>query len=132
MDGRRRHLCLIALLCTLGVGLADARPRKNDTFKVEVTAYCDVGETASGAHTRRGIVAADPTVLPLGSRIRVQGLGKAFDGDYDVEDTGREVKGRELDIFMRDCRQAKVFGRKPARVKILRVGTGERVDQRER
>lgn len=97
-----------------------------------MTAYCDVGETASGAHTRRGIVAADPNVLPLGSRIRVQGLGKAFDGTYDVEDTGREVKGRELDIFMRDCRQAKVFGRKPARVKILRVGTGERVDQRER
>lgn len=132
MNSTPRCLCLVGLVCTLGVSLADARPQRNATFKVEVTAYCDVGETASGAHTRRGIVAADPKVLPLGSRIRVQGLGKAFDGTYDVEDTGREVKGRELDIFMRDCRQAKVFGRKPARVKILRVGTGERVDQRER
>lgn len=131
MSGER-YLCLVGLVCTLGLGLADARPRRNATLEVEVTAYCDVGETASGAHTRRGIVAADPAVLPLGSRIRVQGLGQAFDGNYDVEDTGREVKGHELDIFMRDCRQAQVFGRKPARIKILRVGSGERVDQRKR
>jgi 3D (Asp-Asp-Asp) domain-containing protein len=99
---------------------------------VQVTAYCDVGETASGAYTRRGIVAADPTVLPLGTQVRVQGLGRQFDGVYDVEDTGREVKGRELDIFMRDCGQAKVFGRKTARLKVLRVGTGERVTRRGR
>jgi 3D (Asp-Asp-Asp) domain-containing protein len=97
-----------------------------------VTAYCDIGETASGAYTRRGIVAADPAVLPLGSRVRVQGLGRELDGSYDVEDTGREVKGRELDIFMRDCGEAKAFGRQRARVKVLRVGTGERVNQRRR
>jgi 3D (Asp-Asp-Asp) domain-containing protein len=132
MDGRRTCLCLLGLVCTLGAAPLDARPRQNATFNVEVTAYCDVGQTASGAYTRRGIAAADPNVLPLGTRIRVQGLGKAFDGTYDVEDTGREVKGRELDIFMRDCRQAKVFGRKHARIRVLRVGTGERVNQRDR
>jgi hypothetical protein len=39
----------------------------------EATAYTIEGETASGAQTRKGIVAADPKVLPIGSRIRVPG-----------------------------------------------------------
>ena len=68
------------------------------------------------------MVAADPEVLPLGSRVRVQGLGRPHDRAYDVEDTGRAVQGRELDIFMHDCRAARVFGRKTARVQVLKVG----------
>ena len=91
---------------------------------MEITAYCTKGETASGEQTRRGIVAADPKVLPLGSRVRVDGLGRPHDRVYDVEDTGREVKGRELDIFMHDCQAAKRFGRRTARVQVLRVGDG--------
>ena len=131
MNGRG-WLVLLGLFATLGGGLVQARPQRNAVFKVDVTAYCLVGETASGAYARRGIVAADPRVLPLGSRIRVQGLGRGLDGTYEVEDTGREIKGRELDIFMRDCGQAKAFGRRPARVRVLRVGTGQRLNQRER
>lgn len=127
---RSRRGCLIlALLASFGFGPAQ-RPQRNAVFGVSVTAYCDVGETASGAYTRRGIVAADPVVLPLGSQIQVRGLGRGLDGRYDVEDTGREIKGQELDIFMRDCGQAKAFGRRHARVKVLRVGTGERVERR--
>ena len=125
-----RRLMLAGLLVANSAAALQAVPRRNAVFSVEVTAYCDVGETASGAETRRGIVAADPTVLPLGSQVRVQGLGAKYDGTYDVEDTGREVKGRELDIFMRDCRAAKTFGRKIARLRILRVGTGERISKR--
>jgi 3D (Asp-Asp-Asp) domain-containing protein len=132
MKGRRACLILPALLAGLAGDPSEARPARNVVFRVEATAYCRVGETASGAYTRRGIVAADPNLLPLGTRIRVQGLGRDLDGVYDVEDTGREIKGRELDIFMRNCRQAKAFGRRPAQVKVLRIGTGERVDQRER
>jgi 3D (Asp-Asp-Asp) domain-containing protein len=131
MNSRCGYL-ILALIAGMGLGQAEARPRRNAVFTVAVTAYCDIGETASGAYTRRGIVAADPAVLPLGSRVRVQGLGRELDGSYDVEDTGREVKGRELDIFMRDCGEAKAFGRQRARVKVLRVGTGERVNQRRR
>jgi 3D (Asp-Asp-Asp) domain-containing protein len=132
MNRRSSGFVLLGLVAALGSGPAEAGPRRSAVFNVEVTAYCDAGKTASGAYTRRGIVAADPRVLPLGTRIRVRGLGKRFDGTYDVEDTGREVKGRELDIFMRDCGQAKAFGRKSGRVKVLRLGTGERVNQRER
>jgi 3D (Asp-Asp-Asp) domain-containing protein len=132
MGLRNAGLILIGLLATDAARAVEAKPRRNAVFNVQVTAYCDIGETASGAYTRRGIVAADPNVLPLGTQVQVRGLGRKFDGVYDVEDTGREVKGRELDIFMRDCGQAKVFGRKTARIKVLRVGTGERVSQRER
>ena len=132
MVGHIRGFVLLGVIATAGIGLADLRPPRKAAFNVEVTAYCTVGETASGAYTRRGIVAADPRLLPLGTRIRVQGLGSPFDGIYDVEDTGRLIKGRELDLFMRDCRQAKVFGRQHARISVLRVGTGERVNQRER
>ena len=100
--------------------------RRRPILKVEATAYCTEGDTASGQQTRRGIVAADPRVLPLGSRIRVDGLGRHLSRTYDVEDTGRLVKGREIDIFMADCDAAKAFGRRTARVRVLRFGDGER------
>ena len=51
------------------------------------------------AMTRVGLVAADPAVLPLGSRIRVTGAG-GYSGEYIVADTGALVKGRHIDIFM--------------------------------
>ena len=103
-----------------------AEVRRRQVLQVEATAYCTEGETASGVQTRRGIVAADPRVIPLGSRIRVDGLGRRHSRTYDVEDTGRLVKGREIDIFMADCDAAKEFGRQTARVRVLRVGDGER------
>ena len=124
---RRQHLMSLWLLFVPGLALADRGDlRRNAVLRVEATAYCIEGETASGEQTRRGIVAADPTVLPLGSRIRVDGLGRKHSRTYDVEDTGRLVKGREIDIFMPDCDAAKEFGRQRARVRVLKVGDGER------
>ncbi|MEZ5288933.1 MAG: 3D domain-containing protein [Vicinamibacterales bacterium] len=101
---------------------APAPLRPGRTVEMEVTAYCLTGTTASGAHTRKGIVAADPRLLPLGSRVRVRGLGRGLDGTYDVEDTGRLIKGRELDLYMRDCDRAIEFGRQDARVTVLALG----------
>ena len=87
----------------------------------EATAYTIEGETASGAQTRKGIVAADPKVLPIGSRIRVQGAGQ-YDGEYTVKDTGREIKGREIDIYMWNCDEAISFGRREVKLTVLRSG----------
>ena len=116
------RLSLLALLAGSTLGAAPAAPKRNAVLQMEVTAYCTEGETASGEQTRRGVVAADPRVLPLGSRVRVNGLGRPHDCVYDVEDTGREVKGRELDIFIPDCGAAKRFGRQTARVRVLELG----------
>jgi 3D (Asp-Asp-Asp) domain-containing protein len=92
----------------------------------EATAYSIEGETASGAQTRKGIVAADPKVLPIGSRIRVQGAGQ-YDGEYTVKDTGREIKGREIDVYIANDAEAKRFGRKNVTVEVLERGNGQRL-----
>lgn len=84
----------------------------------EATAYSVTGTTASGSRTRTGIVAADPAVLPLGSRIRVHGAG-SYSGVYTVADTGVEVRGREIDIYVPDGAAAKRFGRRRVQVEIL-------------
>ena len=69
MATRTPWLILSALLVALPLA-ADAPPRRNAVVQMEMTAYCTEGETASGEQTRRGIVAAYPEVLPLGSRVR--------------------------------------------------------------
>ena len=68
--------------------------------------------------TRPGVVAADPAVLPLGTRIRISGAGR-YSGVYTVTDTGPAIRGRELDIFIPDGRAATRFGRRRVRVEVL-------------
>src|SRR5262245_39591400 len=104
---------------------AEAKPKRKPAawMRMDATAYCDHGITDSGAHTRRGSVAADPRVIPLGSTIRVEGLEGPPDGTYTVLDSGRTIKGREIDVFIPVCAAAKAFGRQNVRVKILKRGT---------
>jgi len=78
------------------------------------TAYCLKGRTASGAGVRRGIVAADPRVLPLGTRINLN--AGSYSGSYVVADTGGAIKGRKLDIWVASCSEAKRFGRRNVKV----------------
>jgi 3D (Asp-Asp-Asp) domain-containing protein len=85
------------------------------------TAHSVEGETASGTRSRPGTAASDPKILPLGSRIRVTGAGK-YSGVYTVEDTGRAVDGRELDLYMKSNAEAKRFGRQKVRVTVLEYG----------
>lgn len=74
------------------------------------TAYCLKGRTASGAGVKRGIVAADPRILPLGTRINLN--AGQYSGSYMVADTGGAIKGRKLDIWVANCSEAKRFGRR--------------------
>jgi 3D (Asp-Asp-Asp) domain-containing protein len=74
------------------------------------TAYCLRGKTASGGSVRRGIVAADPRILPLGTRINLN--AGSYSGSYLVADTGGAVKGRKLDIWVPNCSEARRFGRR--------------------
>jgi 3D (Asp-Asp-Asp) domain-containing protein len=59
----------------------------------------------------------------------VQGAGR-YDGKYTVADTGREIKGREIDIYIANDREAKRFGRKKVRVEVLERGDGQRSNAR--
>lgn len=77
------------------------------------TAYCLRGRTAMGHAVRRGIIAADPRVLRLGSTITISG---GYAGSYLVSDTGGKIKGKRLDIWMPSCAEARRFGRRTVQV----------------
>jgi 3D (Asp-Asp-Asp) domain-containing protein len=98
-------------------------PPRDRPLTFKATAYSIEGQTADGTRAREGVVAADPRILPLGSHIRVEGAG-AYDGVYVVEDTGRGIKGREIDVYLRNDAEAKRFGRKRVNVEVLKWGEG--------
>ena len=74
------------------------------------TAYCLRGRTALGHGVRQGLIAADPRVLGLGSRVSLNAGG--YSGNYLVSDTGGKIKGRRIDIWMASCSEARRFGRR--------------------
>lgn len=88
---------------------------EGQSFKA--TAYCLKGRTASGGGVRRGIVAADTRVLPLGTRINIS--AGSYSGTYTVADTGGAVKGRKLDIWVPSCSEAVKFGRRSIKVSVV-------------
>ena len=84
------------------------------------TAYCLRGRTAAGGNVRRGIVAADPRVLPLGTRIQID--AGSYSGTYTVADTGGSVRGRVLDIWVPSCSEAMRFGHRSIQVSVMGKG----------
>jgi 3D (Asp-Asp-Asp) domain-containing protein len=120
-----RGASALVLVAVTTVALsADAKPRRspNRWVRMSATAYCVDGITDSGARTGPGTVAADPRRIPLRSAIRVRGLRGARDGNYTVLDTGRAIKGNEIDVFIPNCAAAKHFGRQAVLVRIVRLG----------
>lgn len=88
-----------------------------------VTAYA-VGCDVKGSHpTKAGTlpvvgftVAADPSVLPIGSLVHIEDVGERM-----VHDVGGLVKGRHLDVFMDTCREANAWGHRKKLVRVLHV-----------
>lgn len=103
--------------------------------KCEITAYCTcvkccgiwsedhpsrqgtgyVQKTATGTIPTAGrTVAVDPSVIPLGSIVMINGVG------YIAEDTGSAVKGKVVDIYFDNHSEAVAFGRQTAEVSYIR------------
>jgi 3D (Asp-Asp-Asp) domain-containing protein len=80
------------------------------------TAYCLRGRTATGSGVRKGIIAADPRVLRLGSRVNLTGGG--YSGSYVVADTGGRIKGKKIDIWVPSCAEARRFGRRTVNINV--------------
>lgn len=80
--------------------------------------YGGVVKTAMGhnlsANPSMKMVAVDPRVIPLGSRIYVEGYGEAIAGD-----TGGAIKGNRIDVLMPSKSQSSNWGRKTVQVTIL-------------
>jgi 3D (Asp-Asp-Asp) domain-containing protein len=92
------------------------------------TAYALYGRTRSGAYVRRGVVAADPRVLPLGSIVQIN-AGK-YSGVYTVHDTGKRIKGNIVDLWVPSTREARQFGRRKIKLHVLRFGTKGKASNR--
>lgn len=80
------------------------------------------GITASGARAKRGTVAVDPRVIPLGTRLYVKSLtpGVPDYGFAIAQDTGGAIKGNKIDLFMETVYECMQFGRRPVMVYILK------------
>ena len=101
----------------------DARPPAPGARLVfTATAYCKGLVTAAGVAAQSGVAASDPTLLPLGSIVELDGANEQYDGIYSVVDTGPAVQGREIDLYMWSCHDALKFGRQQVRLTVLRLG----------
>jgi 3D (Asp-Asp-Asp) domain-containing protein len=85
------------------------------------TAYALKGRTRMGTDVRRGVIAADPRVLPLGSVVQLR-AGK-YSGVYTVHDTGKRIKGNVIDLWVPDRKEARQFGRRQIKLHVLRLGS---------
>jgi 3D (Asp-Asp-Asp) domain-containing protein len=91
-------------------------------LEFSATAYCKGKTTASGLEVRTGIAAADDSILPVGSVVNIASDNARYNGVYTVMDTGPQVQGRLLDLYMWNCTEALAFGRKTVQVTVLRLG----------
>ncbi|PFA76972.1 hypothetical protein CN406_17760 [Bacillus cereus] len=66
------------------------------------------GLTATGTSVRWGVIAVDPSVIPLGSKVYIP----QFNQTFTAEDTGNAIKGNIIDIFMSTNSQANDWGRR--------------------
>lgn len=103
-------------------------PDLNGTYVA--TAYAQKGITASGLPVHQHVVAADPDLLPAGTRIKVRHAGR-YSGEYVVADTGDKIQGRKLDIYLPSVTACKKFGVKPVRVKVISLGDGTHTAAKE-
>jgi 3D (Asp-Asp-Asp) domain-containing protein len=114
---------ILALLALTLQACASAPVVRPPEVGFTATAYCDHGITKSGIRTRQGIAAADPAHLPLGSVVRIVAAGdRRYEGVYTVMDTGGLVRGRRIDLFVPDCREAREFGVRRVRLEVVRLG----------
>ncbi len=84
------------------------------TITVTAVAYCLPGRTALGLPVGRGIIAVDPSVIPLGSRAYVEGYGEAI-----AADTGGGIYGNKIDVWVPSLSEAYSWGARTVTVTIL-------------
>lgn len=103
-------------------------------MQLEATAYCACHEccgkwpgnkwygiTATGTRAKVGTIAVDPRVIPLGTKVYVEGLYGANNYGYaTAEDTGGAIKGKIIDLYFNTHRETINWGRQQVKVYILK------------
>lgn len=86
-----------------------------EAIQVQASAYTYTGNrTATGKTPTVGMVAVDPNLIPLGTRLYIEGYGYAV-----AADTGGSIKGNRVDLFMEDRSQCLNWGRRTVKLYIL-------------
>jgi 3D (Asp-Asp-Asp) domain-containing protein/peptidoglycan hydrolase CwlO-like protein len=83
------------------------------SLTVHATAYALPGRTASGRTVGWGVVAVDPSVIPLGSRLAIPGYGMGV-----AADTGGAIQGARIDVWFPTIAQAEEWGNRVVTVTI--------------
>ncbi|WJE68430.1 cell wall-binding protein EntB [Bacillus albus] len=104
IQSAKRELTVVATAYT-------ADPNENGTYGGRVLTA--MGHDLTDNPNMR-IIAVDPKVIPLGSKVWVEGYGEAIAGD-----TGSAIKGNRIDVLMGSKSKAMNWGRQTVKVKIL-------------
>lgn len=108
-EGNLRYIDVIASAYDLSYASCGKRPGDRG-----------YGITASGMRAQVGVVAVDPRVIPLGTRLYIEAVdGSWVYGNAIAGDTGGAIKGNRVDLFFDTYNECIQFGRRNARVYIL-------------
>jgi 3D (Asp-Asp-Asp) domain-containing protein len=105
IEARARQLAAVASVRP-GGGAA-ATVVQGATMTVTATGYSMHGHTATGAPVGWGVVAVDPSVIPLGTRMTIPGYGEGI-----AADTGSAIVGSTIDLWFPTLAQARAWGRR--------------------
>ncbi len=121
--GRGKRRWGAALVAVLAATLAGAggsalgQPQEPQTYriKVDAVAYSLPGKTALGVPVRKGVVAVDPKLIPLGTKLHVPGYGPGL-----AADVGYAIKGRIIDLWFPSTAKARQWGRRTVTITVYR------------
>jgi 3D (Asp-Asp-Asp) domain-containing protein len=99
------------------VGAAQGQPQVEQGYriKVDAVAYYLPGRTALGVPVRKGVVAVDPQLIPLGTKLHVPGYGPSL-----AADVGTAIKGRIIDLWFPSTAEARAWGRRSVTITVYR------------
>lgn len=117
---RRWGPALVAVLAALTLGIegsAFGQPQAPQAYriKVDAVAYSLPGSTALGVPVGKGVVAVDPKLIPLGTKLHVPGYGPGL-----AADIGYAIKGRIIDLWFPTTAKARQWGRRTVTITVYR------------
>jgi 3D (Asp-Asp-Asp) domain-containing protein len=104
-----------SILVTGGSALGQSQVPEAYQLKVDAVAYYLPGSTALGVPVRKGVVAVDPQLIPLGTKMHVPGYGHAL-----AADVGYAIKGKIIDLWFPSTARAQKWGRRTVTITVYR------------
>ncbi|HSC49321.1 MAG TPA: 3D domain-containing protein [Gaiellaceae bacterium] len=112
VEARAREIAATSTTTAASTAPPDLAPGGH-TLTVTATGYSMSGRTATGAPTGWGVVAVDPSVIPLGTRLSIPGYGTGV-----AADTGGAIQGATIDLWFPTPAQARAWGRRTVTISL--------------